>query len=65
MNRNDRSFSKKVYTKQDKYTGKDEPWTRTTIDLGFAGGNYFGMKQDFKEGDIRNMMGATQLKGSF
>ena len=43
---NDRSFSKRVYTKDDLHTGQSQPWNQSSIDLSLGGGSYFGLNKD-------------------
>ena len=43
---NDRSFSKRVYTKDDHHTGESRPWMQSSIELGIGGGIYFGINKD-------------------
>ena len=38
---------------------------RSTIDLSFDGGNYFGIKKEFKENDLKKILATSADKGKF
>ena len=59
LNRNDRQFSKRVYTDQDPYTGECKPYMRSSINLAFEGGNYFDVKKRIKKADLKVILDAS------
>ena len=65
LDKNDRTFSKRMYTNNDKHTGEQLPYMRSTIDLSFDGGNYFGIKKEIKENDLKNILATSETKGKF
>ena len=38
---------------------------RSTIDLSFDGGNYFGIKKEMKEKDLKDILTTTEHQGKF
>ena len=59
LDRNDRNFSKRVYTgAEDRHTAEQLPYMRSSIDLSFDGGNYFGIRKDIKEKDLKQILSA-------
>ena len=65
LNHNDRAFSKRVYTVDDKHTAESQAYTRSAIDLSFDGGNYFGIRKEIKENDLRDILATSETKGKF
>lgn len=63
--RNDRQFSKRVYTLEDGHTGQSKQYMRASIDLSFDGGNYFNVKKDLKKDDLKDILITSQRQGSF
>ena len=63
--RNDRHFSKRVYTEQDTHTGQSLPYMRSSIDLSFDGGNYLSLKKDIEAKDLKSILASTEHKGKF
>ena len=62
---NDRNFSKRVYTEQDPYTGESLPYTRSSIDLSFDGGNYVHLKNELRAKDLKSILVDSEVKGNF
>ena len=65
LDRNDREFSKRIYTSGDKHTAEQLPYMRSSIDLSFDGGNYFGIKKEIKEKDLKQILSKQENKGKF
>ena len=65
LNRNDRTFSKRVYTVDDQHTGESKAYMRSTIDLSFDGGNYFGIQKDIDQKDVKAILSASENQGKF
>ena len=63
--RNERVFSKRVYTQGDKHTGESLPYMRSSIDLSFDGGNYMNLSNDFKPKDLQRLIVTSDNKGKF
>ena len=54
-----------MYTVDDKHTGESLPYMRSSIDLSFDGGNYFGIRKEIKENDIKAILATSENKGKF
>ena len=59
--RNDRQFSKRVYTMEDGHTGESKPYMRASIDFAFDGGNYLDLKKEMhKNEDVRALISQSE-----
>ena len=65
LDRNDRIFSKRIYTIDDKHTAESKPYMRSSIDLSFDGGNYFGIRKEIEEKDLKAILATSEKKGKF
>ena len=65
LDRNDRVFSKRIYTVDDNHTSESKPYMQSSIDLSFDGGNYFGIRKEIKEKDLKAILATSDNKGKF
>ena len=65
LDRNDRVFSKRIYTVADEHTAASKPYMQSSIDLSFDGGNYFGIRKEIKESDLKDILKKSENKGKF